>query len=138
MKLKKFGATEQKVYDLVKPVTDELGYFLWDVSYVKEGAMWYLRVFIDCDEGITIDDCEKVTEPVNAILDEAEVAHVYWGLLLDEATLRSLCRGLGALGDDVAPLDDGATLLALHAQDATGLTLVIAGDNHDGVTFLNV
>ena len=72
MKLKKFGATEQKVYDLVKPVTDELGYFLWDVSYVKEGAMWYLRVFIDCDEGITIDDCEKVTEPVNAILDEAD------------------------------------------------------------------
>ncbi len=72
MKLKKFGATEQKVYDLVKPVTDELGYFLWDVSYVKEGAMWYLRVFIDCDEGITIDDCEKVTEPVNAVLDEAD------------------------------------------------------------------
>ena len=72
MKLKTFGATEQKVYDLVKPVTDELGYFLWDVSYVKEGAMWYLRVFIDCDEGITIDDCEKVTEPVNAVLDEAD------------------------------------------------------------------
>ena len=34
--------------------------------------MWYLRVFIDCDEGITIDDCEKVTEPVNAVLDEAD------------------------------------------------------------------
>ena len=72
MKLKKFGSTEQKVYDLVKPVTDELGYFLWDVCYVKEGAMWYLRVFIDRDEGITIEDCEKVTEPVNAVLDEAD------------------------------------------------------------------
>lgn len=72
MKLKKFGGTEQKIYDLVKPVTDELGYFLWDVCYVKEGASWYLRIFIDRDEGITIDDCEKVTEPVNAILDEAD------------------------------------------------------------------
>lgn len=72
MKLKKFGATEQKVYDLVKPVTDELGYYLWDVSYVKEGAMWYLRIFIDNDEGITIEDCERVTEPVNQILDEAD------------------------------------------------------------------
>ncbi len=70
MKLKKFSATEQKVYDLVKPVTDELGYYLWDVSYVKEGASWYLRIFIDCDEGITIEDCETVTEPVNKILDE--------------------------------------------------------------------
>ena len=72
MKLKKFGATEKKVYDLIKPITDELGYYLWDVSYVKEGAMWYLRVFIDRDEGITIDDCEKVTEPVNKVLDEAD------------------------------------------------------------------
>ncbi|MBQ8959677.1 MAG: ribosome maturation factor RimP [Ruminococcus sp.] len=72
MKLKKFGSTEQKVYDLVRPVTDELGYYLWDVSYVKEGAMWYLRVFIDRDEGISIEDCERVTEPVNAVLDEAD------------------------------------------------------------------
>lgn len=72
MKLKKFGATEQHVYNLVKPITDELGYFLWDVCYVKEGASWYLRIFIDCDEGITIEDCEKVTEPVNILLDEAD------------------------------------------------------------------
>ena len=72
MKLKKLGGTEQKIYDLVKPITDELGYYLWDVSYVKEGASWYLRIFIDCDEGITIEDCEKVTEPVNRILDETD------------------------------------------------------------------
>ena len=72
MKLKKFGGTEQKVYDLVKPVTDELGYFLWDVCYVKEGAMWYLRIFIDQDEGITIDDCERATAPINEVLDEAD------------------------------------------------------------------
>ncbi len=72
MKLKKFGGTEQKIYDLVKPITDELGYYLWDVCYVKEGAAWYLRIFIDCDEGITIEDCEKVTEPVNKLLDEKD------------------------------------------------------------------
>ena len=72
MKLKKFGATEKRVYDLVKPITDELGYYLWDVSYVKEGASWYLRIFIDQDEGITIEDCERVTEPVNTVLDEAD------------------------------------------------------------------
>lgn len=72
MKLKKFGATEQRIYDLVKPITDELEYYLWDVCYEKEGAMWYLRIFIDRDEGITIEDCEKVTEPVNRILDETD------------------------------------------------------------------
>ena len=72
MKLKKFGAPEQRIYDLVKPITDDLGYYLWDVCYVKEGASWYLRIFIDCDEGITIEDCEKVTEPVNKLLDEVD------------------------------------------------------------------
>ena len=72
MKFKKFGSTEQKVYDLIKPVTDELGYYLWDVCYEKEGAMWYLRVFIDQDEGISIDDCERATAPISDILDEAD------------------------------------------------------------------
>lgn len=72
MKFKKFGGTEQRVYDLIKPITDELGYYLWDVCYVKEGAMWYLRVFIDQDEGITIDDCERATKPINEILDEVD------------------------------------------------------------------
>lgn len=78
MKFKKFGSTEQRVYDLIKPITDELGYYLWDVCYEKEGAMWFLRVFIDCDEGITIDDCEKTTEPINQILDaEDPIAQSY-------------------------------------------------------------
>ena len=78
MKFKKFGSTEQRVYDLIKPITDELGYDLWDVCYEKEGAMWFLRVFIDCDEGITIDDCEKATEPINQILDaEDPIAQSY-------------------------------------------------------------
>lgn len=69
MKMKKYGNTEQKIYSLVKPITDELGYFIWDISFVKEGAMWYLRVFIDRDEGISIEDCEIVTAPVSEMLD---------------------------------------------------------------------
>ena len=72
LKFKKFGNTERKIYDLVKPITDELEYFLWDVSFVKEGAVWYLRIFIDRDEGISIDDCERVTEPVNEMLDRED------------------------------------------------------------------
>lgn len=72
MKFKKFGGTEQRIYDIIKPITDELGYYLWDVCYVKEGAMWYLRIFIDCDEGITIDDCEKATRPIDEAIDKAD------------------------------------------------------------------
>ena len=64
---------EQKVYELVAPVIEELGYLVWDVRYEKEGALWYLRVFIDSEtDGIGIQDCEKVTEPVSTLLDEKD------------------------------------------------------------------
>lgn len=72
LNFKKFGNTERKIYDLVKPITDELEYFLWDISFVKEGAVWYLRVFIDRDEGISIQDCEIVTAPVSDMLDRED------------------------------------------------------------------
>ena len=72
LNFKKFGNTERKIYDLVKPITDELEYVLWDRSFVKEGAVWYLRVFIDRDEGISIQDCETVTAPVSDMLDRED------------------------------------------------------------------
>ncbi|MDE5769950.1 MAG: ribosome maturation factor RimP, partial [Oscillospiraceae bacterium] len=63
--------TEQKIYDLVFPVVSSLGYLIWDVRFEKKGADWELTVFIDKEtDGITIDDCEKVTTPVNDLLDE--------------------------------------------------------------------
>jgi len=60
------------VRELITPVADELGYFLWDVEYVKEGADMILRVTIDTDEGITIDDCERMTRAIDPLLDEAD------------------------------------------------------------------
>ncbi|MCD8219482.1 MAG: ribosome maturation factor RimP [Ruminococcus sp.] len=72
MKMKKFGGTERKVYDLVKPIAEDLGYSIWDVSFEKEGAYWYLRVFADHPDGMTIEDCEKLTRPVNAAVDAAD------------------------------------------------------------------
>ncbi|WP_298482252.1 ribosome maturation factor RimP [uncultured Ruminococcus sp.] len=78
MKMKKFGGTERTVYDLVKPIADQFGYSIWDVSFEKEGAYWYLRVFIDHPDGITIEDCEKMTRPVNAAVDAADpIAQAY-------------------------------------------------------------
>lgn len=72
MKMKKFGATEQLVFDLAKPIADECGSRIWDVRFEKEGASWYLRVFIDREEGVTIDDCEAVSRPLSDILDEKD------------------------------------------------------------------
>ncbi len=80
MKLKKFGGTEQIVYDLVAPIVTEMGYAIWDVCFEKEGAFWYLRIFVDFPpeeaaahpDGITIADCERLTKPVNDAVDRAD------------------------------------------------------------------
>lgn len=72
MKIKKFGNTEQLVYDLVKPIADEFGSEIWDVRFEKEGASWYLRVFIDREEGVNIDRCEEISRPLSDILDEKD------------------------------------------------------------------
>lgn len=64
------GKIEAIVTDLVKPLIEEKGFELWDVRFEKEGAMWYLRVLFDKDGGITSDECELVTEPVNKLIDK--------------------------------------------------------------------
>lgn len=65
----KNGNTVTKAYELAKPLADELGVTLWDVVFEKEGASWYLRVFIDKEDGISIEDCEAFSRPYNKLLD---------------------------------------------------------------------
>lgn len=67
---KKGGATVETVRNLIEPIVAELNLELWDVRYVKEGAQWYLRVFIDKPEGVGIEDCEKVSRAIDTPLDE--------------------------------------------------------------------
>lgn len=72
MKNKKSGSTVERIAELAQPLCDELGLQLWDVKFEKEGATWYLRVFIDKDNGINIDDCENFSRPFNKLLDETD------------------------------------------------------------------
>ena len=57
---------------LARPVVEEKGCSLWDVEYVKEAGVWYLRLYIDKPGGISIDDCEAVSRPVSDLLDRAD------------------------------------------------------------------
>ena len=63
---------EEKVENLVEPKVQELGYTLYDVEYVKEGKDYYLRIYIDKDTGISLEDCELVSNNLNEILDQAD------------------------------------------------------------------
>ena len=60
------------VRNIAQPICDELGLKLWDVNFVKEGTMWYLRLFIDKEGGINIDDCVSVNNAINPILDDED------------------------------------------------------------------
>lgn len=62
---------EEKVEELVTPKINSIGYKVYDVMYVKEGKDNYLRIFIDNDEGISLNDCEKVNDAITDMLDEA-------------------------------------------------------------------
>lgn len=60
------------VYSLAKPIAQNLNLEIWDVKFVKEGPERYLRIFIDSDSGITLDDCEKMSRAINDPLDELD------------------------------------------------------------------
>ncbi len=60
---------EEQVEKLVKDKIENLGYDLYDVEYVKEGPNYYLRIYIDNKKGIDLNDCEKVSNEINDLLD---------------------------------------------------------------------
>ena len=63
---------EERVESLIGPRIESLGYRLYDVEFVKEGKDFYLRVYIDKDSGISLADCEAVSNGINEVLDEAD------------------------------------------------------------------
>jgi ribosome maturation factor RimP len=63
---------EEIVEELALPVVEELSFELVDVEFLKEGANWYLRVYIDKQGGITIDDCQAVSERLSDMLDQKD------------------------------------------------------------------
>ena len=66
------GNTAAICYRLAQPVAEELGLFLWDVRFVKEGTDWFLRIAIDKDEGVSIDDCVAMSRRMSDLLDEVD------------------------------------------------------------------
>lgn len=63
---------EMKVEKLLEEIITNLGYELYDVLYVKEGKDYYLKIVIDKKDGIDLNDCEKVNDAINDVLDEAD------------------------------------------------------------------
>lgn len=68
-----YSKTEKIVWELAEPIAQEQGCYLYDVEFCKEGDVWFLRVFVDQEEGgISLDTCEAVSRALSTVLDEAD------------------------------------------------------------------
>ena len=67
------GSVAQRVWEIAEPLADEIGIWIWDVEFVKEGARKVLRITVDSEEGIGIEDCEKLHRAIDPLLDEADL-----------------------------------------------------------------
>jgi len=70
---KSAGNTTAKVREIVMPVCDEMGLKLWDVTFEKEGADWFLKVLIEKEDGtLDINECEAFSRKIDPLIDEAD------------------------------------------------------------------
>ncbi|MDO5123202.1 MAG: ribosome maturation factor RimP [Eubacteriales bacterium] len=72
MKESKGGFVSESVWKVAEPIAEDLGLTVWDVRYLKEGASWYLRVFIDKEGGVDINDCEAMSRALDEPLDRLD------------------------------------------------------------------
>ena len=119
----KGGVTVAKVWKLCEPIVTGLGLSVWDVRYVKEGAQWYLRIFIDKPGGVDINDCENVSRAISDPLDELDpIENAYCLEVCSPGIERELVR------DEHFAQYIGADVLVKLRQPVEGL-----GREFDGV-----
>lgn len=96
------ASIEERVEQLIqKPILD-LGYNLYDVQYVKEGQNYFLRVFIEKEEGtIDLNDCEKVNDGINDILDTADYIKEQYFLEVSSTGVEKILRKDKHLQDNI-------------------------------------
>lgn len=76
----KGGSINDRVRDIAEPFAEELGLEIWDVRFLKEGAEHYLRIFIDREDGVGIEDCVALSRAIDVPLDEADPIDVSYTL----------------------------------------------------------
>lgn len=96
------ASIEERVENLIKPKIEELGYSLYDVQYVKESTNYFLRIFIEKENGtIDLNDCETVNNGINDILDTADYIKEQYFLEVSSTGLEKVLRKEKHLQDNI-------------------------------------
>lgn len=124
----------------IRGPVEEIGYDIWDIEYLKEGSEWYLRITIDSEKGIDIDDCEKAYRVIDPIITEldpiADAYHLEVSSPGIERELRTVEHYRASVGKKVrirffVPVNGARELvgeLAGISEDGTGVLLKSGGD----------
>ena len=92
---------EEKVEELLKDKIENIGYSLYDVEYAKEGQNYYLRIFIDSPKGIDLNDCEKVSNEINELLDQADYIKEQYFLEVSSPGVERILRKDSHLAENI-------------------------------------
>ena len=98
------ASIEDRVENLLTKTINDLGYELYDVEYAKEGKDYYLRIFIDKPDGIDLNDCEKVSEGINELLDEADYIKEQYFLEVSSPGIERILRKDKHFNDNIGNL----------------------------------
>lgn len=83
---------ENEIENLIQNTVQDLGYSIYDVEYVKEGKDYFLRIFIENEKGITLEDCEKVNDGISDLLDEADLIKDQYYLEVSSTGIEKVLR----------------------------------------------
>ena len=92
---------EEQVESLIKKNIEDLGYELYDVEYSKEGKDFYLNIYIDSSKGIDLNDCEKVNNEINPILDSVDFIKDSYFLVVSSPGVERVLRKDKHLEDNI-------------------------------------
>lgn len=126
---------EEKVENLLEKTINDLGYSIYDVEYAKEAKNYFLRIFIDKDTGIDLNDCEKVSNSIADLLDEADYIKEQYFLEVSSPGIERVIRKdkhlKQSIGDEIEvnlfkPIDGKKQIIGiLEKYDETNITLKI-------------
>ena len=128
------------VADMIGETVESLGCSLWDVEYVKEGADFHLRITIDKESGVTIEDCERVHRAIDPLLDEADPIESFYYLEVSspglERELKTEAHLAASVGETVevrlfAPKDGAKVFcgLLLEMRDDGKVAIALSEDD---------
>ena len=136
-------AIKDTVREAIEPTVTELGYRIWDVTYTKTGADYHLEITIDSDDGIGIEDCERVSRAIDPILDEINPTEDFYYLEVSspgvERELRTEEHISLSIGEKVevklfAPKDGVKSVVGILSSYENG-AITVTADN-ESYTFI--